>query len=112
MSLAGKLVERVAFDRPDTVDDGLGGRARSWVQDFDCNAEFRYQKGSEEEDAGGHVGVAEFKVRVRSSSETRRITSEYRMRDVKRSVAYNLREVDNVSDRHWVWFVAENGIAI
>ena len=109
---AGKLTERVAFDLEQVVPDGLGGQSRSWSEVFECWAEFRYTRGREAEQAGGWTGSAVFKVKVRSSSETRELTAAHRLRDVARGVAYNIRQVDGVTDRAWVWLVVESGVAI
>lgn len=109
---AGPMRERVAFDRRVGVADGLGGEAVSWSEVYACAAEFRYQRGGESVEAGGLTGQAVFKVRVRTCAATEALTQDDRMRDVRRSVAYNIREVDRISDPAHVWLVAESGVAI
>ena len=109
---AGPMRERVAFDQKVAVADDLGGDAVSWSEIFACAAEFRYQRGGERVEAGGLTGQATFKVRVRACVATRGLSQEDRMRDVRRSVAYNIREIDAVSDPAHVWLVAESGVAI
>lgn len=109
---AGKLRERVAFDAEQRIPDGSGGQKVEWVEAFSCAAEIRYERGKEAVQAGGLTGTASFKVKVRSSSKTRALTTDHRMRDVRRGLAFNLREVDAISDRAWVWLVAESGVAI
>lgn len=109
---AGRLNERVAFDTEQATPDGYGGEDRAWVEAFSCAAEIRYQRGKEAVDAGGLTGSASFKVRVRSSIQTRALTVDHRMRDARRGVAYNIREVDAITDRAWVWLSVESGVAV
>lgn len=108
----GRLDQSVAFDAAQTVADGYGGEDRTWAQVYACPAEFRYQRGTEAMQAGGLTGAASFKVRIRSSNAARLVKADDRMRDVRRGVAYNIREVDAITDRAWVWLVVENGVAI
>lgn len=106
------LIESVAFDLPTAAVDAYGGKELGWTEQFTDRAEFIYQRGTEAERAGKVTGAASFKVKLRSHTATRALTTDYRMRDDRRNVAYNIREVDAVSDRHWVWIVAETGVAV
>lgn len=106
------MKDLVAFDRIVATPDGLGGEDRDWQEIFQCAAELRYDRGSEAERSGGLTGKAVFKVRVRATPQTEGLTTADRMRDVGRGVAYNLREVDAVTDRAFVWLKAESGVAI
>ena len=107
-----RYVESVAFDAPTVVTDDYGGAEDGWTEQFTTRAMFRYQKGAEAERAGRATGTTSFKVVMQSSAATRALTTEYRMRDTRRSVAYNIREIDAVSDRGRVWIVAESGVAV
>lgn len=109
---AGLLRERVAFDAEQVTPDGYGGQDRTWREEHVCAAAFKYQRGQEALDAGGLTGTASFKVKVLSCRATRAVTPEYRMRDVRRGMAFNIREVDAITDPAWVWIIAENGVAI
>lgn len=109
---AGMRREAVAFDAPVQSADGYGGNAVTWQEQFTSRAEFRYQRGDEAVEAGGLTGTARFKVRIPAHDAARAVTTEYRMRDTRASVAYNIREVDTVTDRLFVWLVVESGVAI
>lgn len=109
---AGVLRERVAFDVAVETPDGSGGMERTWSEVAERAAEFRYERGREAVQAGGLTGSAVFKVCVRSDEVTRGLTTAHRMRDVRRGVIYNLREVDSITDRAWVWLGVENGVAL
>lgn len=111
MTGAGALRERVAFDALVETPDGMGGHDRTWTEVAVVAAEFRYERGREDVQAGGLTGTASWKVRVRSSVATRGLTTEHRMRDVRRSVTHQVREVDAVSDRANVWIGVEAGVA-
>lgn len=109
---AGPLRERVAIDRKTEAADDLGGLSVNWSEIYSCWAEFRYRRGGEQVEAGGLAGQAMFKVRLRANAQSIGITQGDRLRDVRRAVAYNIREVDAVSDRAHVWLVVESGVAI
>lgn len=106
------LHQSVAFDVEVNTPDGKGGQDRTWSEVHVCRAEFRYQRGEEAEIDGGLTGTARFKVRVRSCPEALALTADHRMRDIDRDVAYNVREIDGITDRQWVWLIVESGRAI
>lgn len=115
MSAAGRLRERVAFDEPVQAPTGDGGTVTGWSEppvSHECRAEFIYARGSEAIDAARLTGRSIYKVRIRSSQAARRITSAWRMRDVHRDVEYQVREVDAITDRHWIYVVVESGVAV
>ncbi|RBO54062.1 head-tail adaptor protein [Rhodovulum sp. BSW8] len=101
------LTEAVAFDRPSGVPDGYGGTTIEWVEAFACHAEFTYAKGDETVQAARLAGRGSYKVKINSSSQSRRITTDWRMRDTRRGQEWNIREVDAITDRAWVWLVVE-----
>lgn len=104
--------ESVAFDIGQSTPDGYGGSDRTWVEKYACRAEFVYQRGSEAVDAARLDGRAIFKIKTRSCAAARAITTEYRMRDVRRAVEYQVREVDAITDPRWIYVVVESGVAI
>lgn len=106
------LVESVAFDAPTENPDGYGGVEIGWTQVYACRAEFIYSRGSEAVDAARLQGRSIYKIKIRSSAKARAITSAYRMRDVRRSVEYQIREIDNITDRGWIYLVVESGVAV
>lgn len=102
----------MAFDLPTTSTDAYGGVVSGWAQQFSDRAQFIYQRGREAEQAGRLTGTAVFKVKLRSHTASRAVTTEYRMRDTRRSTSYNVREVDAVTDRDYVWLMVERGVAV
>ncbi|MGC0224927.1 phage head closure protein [Pseudooceanicola nitratireducens] len=108
---AGRLSERVAFDSKTAAADGSGGRVEGWTEEFSCWGQFIYSRGGETEQAARLQGRSVYKLLLRSSSETRRIVADWRMRDLRRGAVYNVREVDAISQRGWVYLVVESGVA-
>lgn len=109
---AARLFEAVSFGRSDEVQDEYGGISRAWVTMFETRAEFIYNRGTEAVQAGSLQGTATFKVKVRSSIQSRALTTDSRMRDIRRGVEYQIREVDAISDRAMVYLVVESGVAV
>lgn len=121
---AGRLQQRVGFDIFVETPDGSGGQARAWTEQFTCLAEFIYSRGSEAVDAARLQGRAIYKVKIRSSVASRAITTDWRMRDVRRGLPdgvtgdvlpgtrFNIREVDAITDPAWVYLVVESGGAV
>lgn len=104
---AGKLRQSVAFDEPTGGTDAFGGGTEEWTERHACWAQWVYQSGSEAVQAARLSGRHIYKIRVRSCEATRAITTAYRMRDVRRGDAYNIREIDAITDRAWVHLVVE-----
>lgn len=101
------LREAVAFDRP-TQNSGPGGITEDgWVEEYDCRAAFKYQRGSETVEAARLQGRAIYRVKIRQSVQARAITTDWRMRDLRRELTFDLVEVDAITDRRWIYIVAE-----
>ncbi|MHA7852201.1 head-tail adaptor protein [Roseovarius sp.] len=106
---AGHLSERFAFDAPTSTPDGFGGIETGWEEQFTRSCEVIYQRGSEAIEAARLTGRSIYKIKLRSDSGTRTITTDWRARDARRGTEYNVREVDAITDRAWVYLVVESG---
>lgn len=103
---------RVAFDRRAATDDGYGNTvAGDFEEQFECVADFRHRGGSEAVMAARLEGRQVLGVYVRSSSQTRAITTDWQMRDVRRGTVYAIDAVDSVTDPAWVYLTVESGVA-
>lgn len=101
------LRERVAFDQP-TQTAGPGGVTETgWAEGYGCRAGFTYQRGSETVEAARLQGRAIYRVKIRQSAQARQITTDWRMRDTRRELTFDLIEVDVITDRRWIYIVAE-----
>lgn len=103
--------ERVAFDRPTSVDNGYGGGTKGWDTEnaIKRSAAFIYQRGREASRHGKATGTAVVKVKIHQSTAAQAITTDWRMRDTRRNVQFNIVEVDSITDPRWIWLVIEGG---
>ncbi len=107
---AGALTERVAFDAPTGGTDAFGGETVGWAEHHVCAAQWIYGKGDESVQAARQAGRSAYKLKVRSSAKTRAVTTDYRLRDVRRVQTWNITEVDAITDRRWVFLVVEGPV--
>ena len=82
----GTLFHKIAWDcriagNPDSPQD-FGNVVSDWQEQFQCRAGFIHLRGGESVLAGRLEGRHTQVIQVRSSSETRAITTEWRARDV------------------------------
>lgn len=105
------LRERVAFDRPTKTDNGYGGETVGWdtANAIKRSAAFIYQRGREASRHGKATGTAVIKVKIHQSTAAQAITTDWRMRDTRRNIQFDIVEVDRFTDRRWIWLVVEGG---
>lgn len=115
---------RVAFDRPEVGDEGeYGGHATDFVETLICRAEVTYKRGSEVVDAARLQGRSVFEIKIRKIGCAPNIASDWRMRtvgiglpdgngpdDSLPGARYNVREVDALSDKKWVFLIVESDL--
>ena len=113
---AQDLTQRVAFDRreeinPDFPDD-LGNTVSGWVEQFQARAAFIHLRGGETVMAGRLQGRHTQIIRVRSSSLSRSVSTDWRVRDARSGVAYNIRDISpDEETRMWIDLLCERGVA-
>lgn len=111
MAKAGQLYELVAFDQPvETVDD-FGGVATSYAEVLRTRAHFLYLRGGETVQARRLEGRQPVVVTIRQSALARTITTDWRMRDVRRGDTYNIRSIVPTEDRAYFELTCEKGVA-
>ena len=108
---AHDLQELVAFDSPTEQIDDYGGVATTWGESYRCAAHFLYLKGGETVQARRLEGRQPVVVTIRQSALARTITSDWRMRDVRRGETYNVRSIVPSDDRRWLELTVEKGVA-
>ncbi len=111
MSGAGDLYHRVAWDKPGGGSDGHGGRRSAFVEQFQTRAGFTPLRGSEAVIASRLEGRQPIVVRVRATSQTRQITPDWRMRDVRKETEFAVRSIAETKDRLWLDVMVEEGVA-
>ena len=108
----GALYERVAWDVRSVVDDGYGNEVSGdWSEQFRTRAGFTFLRGSEAVIAARLEGRQPVIVRVRASSKTRQITTDWRMRDARTGEVYAVRSVIETEDRAFLDVTVEAGVA-
>ena len=108
---AGDLYYRVAFDKRAEVDDGYGNTESDWVEQFQCRAAYRHLRGGESVMAGRLQGRHSQVIIVHASSQTRQVSTEWRVRDARDGTVFNIRDVTAETDRMFISFLCERGVA-
>lgn len=97
---AGELRERVAFERRAPADDGFGNEVSGeWTEAFRCAARIRPARGGETIQAARLAGKQPVVITVRYNSNTRTVTTDWRVRDTRTETIYNIRSIVN-PDEH------------
>lgn len=108
---AGDLYYRVAFDEREEIDRGDGVTVGNWVEKFQVRAGFTSLRGGEAVMAGRLQGQQTQIIYVRASSQTRSVNTDWRVRDARSGVSFNIREITQTRDRQWVDFLCQSGVA-
>jgi head-tail adaptor len=109
---AGQMIERVAFDRREAIDDGYGNIiAGDWQEQFQARAKFIFLRGSETVMAGRLESRESIIVQVWANDDTRQIGPDWQMRDVRRGSSYNIRTVEEDKSRLVLDLLAESNVA-
>ncbi|MBD9372110.1 phage head closure protein [Rhizobium sp. ARZ01] len=109
---ANDLFQRVAFDLRPPIDDGMGNTQGDWQEQFQCRAAYRHLRGGESIMAGRLQGKHTQIITVRASSQTREITTDWRVRDTRTGDEFNIRDVTHENGRQWISLLIERGVAV
>jgi head-tail adaptor len=109
---AGKLDKRVAFESPIKVSDGYGGTENGWVPQFTVSADYIRLRGGETVLASRLSGTQPTVIKVRASSSTRLVTTDWRARDARSGEVFNIRSIIESDDRAYLDIAAESGVAV
>jgi SPP1 family predicted phage head-tail adaptor len=109
---AGDLYYRVAFDQRAEVEDGMGNTVADWQEQFQCRAAYRHLRGGESVMAGRLQGKHAQVIIVRASSQTRQVSTDWRARDARTGDVFNIRDVTVETDRAFISFLCERGVAV
>jgi SPP1 family predicted phage head-tail adaptor len=88
----------MAFDKRQDVDDGYGNTQSDFVEQFVVWASVRAKFGGETVTAARLAGQQPVTVTVRQSSQTEQITTDWRARDTRSGVLYNIRSIVDPDD--------------
>ncbi|MGO8172693.1 head-tail adaptor protein [Rhizobium ruizarguesonis] len=111
---AGKLREKLLFQRREIVDDGMGNeQSGDWETKFTAAAELIPLKGGEPVLAARLAGTQPYIIRIRSCSAARAVTPAWRAVDARQqSRTFNITAaVDPDNKNAWLDIMATQGVA-
>lgn len=112
---AGALYYRVGLqvrvdDNPDSPVD-YGNTVSEWQEQFAVRAEFIHLRGGEAVLAGRLEGRHTQVIRIRSSSASRTITTDWRVVDKRTGDIFNIRDIEHETNRRFIALTCEKGVA-
>lgn len=107
---AGKLDRRVAFDAPTGAPNGQGGTISGWQERTVVWANFRFLRGGEVVQSARLEGRQPVVVIIRASTETKAITPEWRMRDIRTGTIYAIRTCPPPGREGFIELTCESGV--
>ncbi|MEO8531019.1 MAG: head-tail adaptor protein [Deltaproteobacteria bacterium] len=109
----GEFDSVLGFDSPTPTDDAYGGTVAGWTPEIaDIPAKLIYLRGGETVQAARLAGRQPVVAVVRRTERALAITTDWRMRDVRKAVDYNIRAIVPTEDRRYLEITAESGVAI
>lgn len=109
--IAGTLIEKVTFQSPVSVEDGYGGREDGWTDAFTARAGYTRLRGTETVMAARLEGRQPTVIKVRASADTRRVTTDWRVKDARSGEVFNIRSIIESQNRRYFDITAESGVA-
>jgi head-tail adaptor len=107
----GDLLHRVAFDVREEIDNLDGNTEGHWKEQFQLRAGYLHLRGGETVLASRLQGQHSQVMFVRASLLSRRVTTDWRVRDIRTGQSFNIRDVTPSDDRLWFDFLCQSGVA-
>ena len=108
---AGELFYSVAFGKREEVTDEYGNTQGAFVELFATRAAYLHLRGGESVMAGRLEGKHTQVIRVRSSTQTRQITTDWYAQDKRSLIFFAVRDVTPSLDRQFIDLLCESGVA-
>lgn len=108
---AGDLYYRVHCQRRVERDDGYGNTVAEFATQFTVRAAYRHLRGGESVIASRLANKHPMLITVRASNQTRQITSDWRLIDERDETGWAVRDVTAETDRQFITFLCESGVA-
>ncbi|MDQ0996881.1 head-tail adaptor [Phyllobacterium ifriqiyense] len=109
---AGDLFYSVAFGKREEVTDEYGNTQGAFVEQFSQRAGYIHLRGGESVLAGRLEGKHTQIIRVRSTSQTRQIKSDWYAQDKRDLKYFAVRDVTPLLDRQFIDILVEAGVAL
>lgn len=110
MTAAGRLRERVRFERRQETGDGHGTEEGGWVPHYECAAGFIHLQGGEDVVASRLSGVQPIVVTVRACRLVAAVTEAFRIIDVRRGTELAIAAMKPSEDRSAYEFLCRAGV--
>lgn len=109
----GDLRERVAFEARGAVDDGMGNPVSGdFAEVYRCAARIKPKLGGETVIASRLTGTQPMLITVRVCSALKSIGADWRIRDVRSDIVYNIKSFNNPDEqRRYLEILAVSGEA-
>lgn len=109
---AGPLFHRVECQVRANVDDVYGNEASGEFEtQFAVSAAYKHLRGGEDVLAGRLEGIHPVIVTVRASSQTRQITTDWRLIDARDNTIWAINDVTHNTDRAFIDLLCRRGTA-
>jgi SPP1 family predicted phage head-tail adaptor len=109
---SGELRERVEFQARGQADDGYGNTEAEFTVRFEVAAAIEPRLGGEQVMAARLEGRQPMTIRIRYSRQSAEITTDWRARDVRADVLYNIRAISNPDQKkRYLDLLCEAGVA-
>ncbi len=102
----------VAFDSLVAGTNDYGGMVDDWSEQFRTTAGYLHLRGGETVLAARLTGQHTQVIRARSTPNTRLVTADWRIRDTRSGLAFNIRDVEIGLDRLHIDFLCQTGVPI
>jgi len=112
MYRGARLAESIAFEKRLLVFDDLGNVEGAFETQFVASASIVAKFGGEAVTAARLSGQQPVIITVRQWSQTRLVTTDWRIRDTRAGTLYNIRSIaDPYGDRLWFEMLCQSGVA-
>lgn len=108
----GQLRHRIAFDKRQNADDGMGNTQSGFAEQFVVWAGVQAKLGGEAVTAARLTGQQPVNITVRQSAQTRLIAADWQARDTKTGIVYAIRSIVDPDDRREFFeILTQTGVA-
>lgn len=107
----GDLYYKVNCQKRVEQDDGLGNTVSGFATQFTVRATYKHLRGGESVMASRLENKHPIIITVRASSQTREITSDWRLIDARDGTVWAVRDVTAETDRQFISLLCERGVA-
>jgi head-tail adaptor len=108
---AGELRERFEFQERSPVSDGHGNEQGPWQARYECAGRRQMLRGGEQVMASRLEGRQPAVITIRANRMARRITTDWRARDIRSEEIWAIRSISLSEKRDFLDLLVERGVA-